>query len=57
LLIQLIAVAASAGFAFAGSLVLLKITDAIVGLRVDEEAESIGLDLSEHEENGYALEA
>jgi Amt family ammonium transporter len=57
LLVQAIAVAASVAFAFIGSLVLLKITDAIVGLRVDEEAESIGLDLSEHEENGYALEA
>jgi len=57
LLVQTIAVAASVGFAFVGSLILLRITDAIVGLRVDEEAESIGLDLSEHEENGYALEA
>ena len=57
LLVQAIAVAASVAFAFIGSLVLLKITDAIVGLRVDEEAESIGLDLSEHEEKGYALEA
>src|ERR1700722_1771438 len=57
LLVQAIAVAASVAFAFVGSLVLLKITDAIVGLRVDEEAESLGLDLSEHEENGYALEA
>ncbi len=57
LLVQDIAVAARVAFAFIGSLVLLKITDAIVGLRVDEEAESIGLDLSEHEETGYALEA
>jgi Amt family ammonium transporter len=57
LLVQAIAVAASVSFAFVGSLALLKITDAIVGLRVDEEAESIGLDLSEHKENGYALEA
>ncbi len=57
LLVQAIAVAASVAFAFVGSLILLKITEAIVGLRVDEEAESMGLDLSEHEENGYALEA
>jgi Amt family ammonium transporter len=57
LLIQAIAVAASISFAFIGSLVLLKITDAIVGLRVDDEAERMGLDLSEHEENAYALEA
>jgi Amt family ammonium transporter len=57
LLVQAIAVAATVGFAFVGSLILLKITEATVGLRVDEEAESMGLDLSEHEENGYALEA
>jgi ammonia channel protein AmtB len=35
----------------------LKVTDAIVGLRVDADAETMGLDLSEHDENGYALEA
>jgi len=55
--IQLIAVAASIGFAFVGSLVLLKITDALVGLRVDEESEVEGLDLSQHEESAYALES
>ena len=57
LLIQLIAVMASVSFAFVGSLILLKLTDAIVGLRVCEEDEVIGLDLSQHDENGYALEA
>jgi Amt family ammonium transporter len=57
LLIQAIAVTASVVFAFVGSLVLLKITDALVGLRVDDESEETGLDLSEHDENGYALEA
>ncbi len=56
-IIQAIAVAASIGFAFVGSLILLKITDTLVGLRVDEEAEIEGLDLSQHEENAYALEA
>ncbi|MBF6571113.1 MAG: ammonium transporter [Candidatus Binataceae bacterium] len=57
LMIQLAAVAASIGFAFVGSLVLLKLTDAVLGLRVDEEAEALGLDLSEHEEDAYSLEA
>jgi Amt family ammonium transporter len=57
LLIQLIAVLSSISFAFIGSLILLKITDALVGLRVDEEAEQIGLDLSQHEENAYSAEA
>jgi hypothetical protein len=57
LLIQFIAVSVSAVFAFVGSLVLLKITDVLVGLRVDDESEETGLDLSEHDENGYALDA
>jgi Amt family ammonium transporter len=57
LLVQVIAVAASIAFAFVGSLILLKVTDALVGLRVDADSESMGLDLSEHEENGYSLEA
>ena len=29
--------------------------DAIIGLRVDEEAEDIGLDLAEHAEVGYSF--
>lgn len=57
LLVQAIAVGASIAFAFVGSLILLKVTDAIVGLRVDADSESMGLDLSEHEEKGYSLEA
>jgi Amt family ammonium transporter len=50
-------VAASISFAFVGSLILLKLTDWIVPLRVDEEDERMGLDLSQHEENAYALDA
>lgn len=52
---QLLAALITAGWAAIAGYVLLKITDAIVGLRVDEEAESKGLDLSEHEERGYIL--
>ena len=44
-------------FSFIGSTILLKVTDALVGLRVDKESEQIGLDLSEHEEAAYAFEA
>jgi len=57
LLIQAIAVLASVSFAFVGSLILLKVTDVLVGLRVSEQVERNGLDLSEHEESAYALEA
>jgi Amt family ammonium transporter len=52
---QLAAALITAAWAASAGFVLLKITDAIVGLRVDEEAESTGLDLSEHEERGYNL--
>ncbi len=38
------------------SFILLKIIDALVGLRVDEEAETQGLDLAEHDERGYILQ-
>jgi ammonium transporter, Amt family len=57
LLIQAIAVLSSVSFSFVGSLILLKVTDMLVGLRVSEQDERIGLDLREHEENGYALDA
>ncbi len=52
-LIQVVAVAASISFAFAGSFILLGVTDAMVGLRASDDAERVGLDLSEHEESGY----
>lgn len=35
--------------------VILKVLDLVMGLRVSEEAESVGLDLSEHNERGYNL--
>jgi ammonium transporter, Amt family len=40
---------------FAGgvSFVLLKIIDAVIGLRVSEEEETVGLDLSQHGESAY----
>jgi Amt family ammonium transporter len=37
------------------SLILLKIVDAIVGLRVSQEDETRGLDISLHDERGYNL--
>ncbi len=35
--------------------VILKVLDKVMGLRVSEETESVGLDLSEHNERGYNL--
>ncbi|NNL84367.1 MAG: ammonium transporter [Myxococcales bacterium] len=37
------------------SYALLKVTDALVGLRVNQDEESVGLDLSQHNEAGYDL--
>ena len=53
--VQLTASLITAVWAGVLSFVLLKITDALVGLRVDEEPERIGLDLAEHDEVGYNL--
>jgi Amt family ammonium transporter len=39
-----------------GSLVLLKVVDLLIGLRVPEDDEQLGLDLSQHGESGYNLE-
>jgi Amt family ammonium transporter len=53
--VQLLAVGVTAVFSFVGSLILLKIVDAVVGLRVSEHEERVGLDLTQHREAGYTL--
>jgi ammonium transporter, Amt family len=40
-----------------GTFILLKICDALIGVRVEASAEQEGLDLSQHGEEGYFLEA
>ncbi len=52
---QAVAVVATLAFSFAGSFLLLKLVDATVGLRVGAEEEHVGLDLTQHEEAGYAF--
>jgi Amt family ammonium transporter len=56
LLNQLIATIIAWGLAIVGTLVILKIVDVAIGLRVSEEHEVQGLDLSQHGEEGYNLE-
>jgi Amt family ammonium transporter len=56
LLNQLVAVIIAWGLAIVGTLVILKIVDVTVGLRVREEHEIQGLDLSQHGEEGYYWE-
>jgi len=53
--IQFLSVIASMAFAFIMTLIILKMVDAIVGLRVSEEAEIKGLDISLHNETGYSF--
>ena len=54
LLNQLVGVAIAWVLAVVGTLVILKIVDLVIGLRVSEEAEVQGLDLSQHGEEGYS---
>src|SRR2546423_4064013 len=52
LLNQLVGVVISWGLAIVGTLIILKIVDVTIGLRVSEEEEVQGLDLSQHGEEG-----
>jgi ammonium transporter, Amt family len=57
LLNQFVGVAIAWGLAIVGTLIILKIVDLTIGLRVSEEEEIQGLDLSQHGEEGYYWEA
>ena len=52
---QFVGVAATIVYSGVASFVILKILDAVMGLRVDEEQEVEGLDLALHDERGYIL--
>jgi Amt family ammonium transporter len=52
---QVISVVVAWVYSFVVSWIILKIIDATMGLRVSEEEESEGLDLSQHGETGYTL--
>ena len=54
---QLVGILIAWGFALVGTLVLLKIVDLITGLRVTEDDEIEGLDITQHGEEAYNLEA
>ncbi len=42
-------------YSFVVTFAILKLVDLVIGLRVDTEAEEIGLDLSQHGERGYIM--
>jgi len=51
--IQFVSVVATIVFAFVGTAIILGILKATMGLRVSDDEEQMGLDLSQHEERGY----
>jgi Amt family ammonium transporter len=55
LISQIIAVSVTAIYSFVITVIILKVIDWTIGLRVNEEAEVEGLDISQHGESGYTL--
>ena len=55
LLYQLIAVLVTIVLGFVMTTIILKVLDGLMGLRVSDEDEQAGLDLSQHSETAYAL--
>ncbi len=52
---QIISVITAWAFSFVLTLIILKVLDATMGLRVTDEEENMGLDLSEHGERAYSI--
>ena len=50
---QLIGVAFTASLGVIGTVIIFKVVDKLVGMRVDQDEESLGLDLSQHGEHAY----
>lgn len=53
--IQLLAIAVIGAYSFIMTIIIGKIIDKTIGLRVEEEHEIAGLDINLHEESGYRL--
>jgi ammonium transporter, Amt family len=53
--VQLLGVVVTVVFTAVVTFAILKLVDALVGLRVSDEQETVGLDISQHEERGYIL--
>ena len=55
LMAQGVGVLATLVYTSIATLIILKVVDLVIGLRVDEEEETMGLDLALHDETGYNL--
>jgi len=53
--VQVIGVLATIIYTGVVSLIILKVIDSFIGLRVDEDQETEGLDIALHDERGYNL--
>jgi Amt family ammonium transporter len=53
--VQFIGAAATFGYAFVVTFILARVLDAVMGLRVGEEDERMGIDLTGHGETGYDM--
>lgn len=55
LVTQFVSVIATMVFAFVMTLIILKVIDLLIGLRVSDEEEERGMDLTLHDETGYSF--
>ena len=53
--VQLTGVLATVAFTAVATYIILKLVDALLGLRVSDEQETEGLDINQHDERGYIL--
>jgi Amt family ammonium transporter len=54
-LVQLVAVGVTLIYSLVVSVVIYKLVDLFIGMRVDEKEEAIGLDLTQHRERAYTV--
>ncbi len=52
---QVIGIGATIVYSFGITVLILKVLDKLIGLRLDNESEVLGLDISQHGESGYTL--
>jgi len=53
--IQFLTIITVAAYSFTMSYIIFKVIDKVMGLRVDKDSESMGLDITQHDESGYNL--
>jgi Amt family ammonium transporter len=53
LAIQALGVGVAATLGFGGTIIIMKVIDVTIGLKVREEEEDIGLDITQHAERAY----